>query len=87
MEYLAANGANIEVWNEENRYGWTPLTIARGYRFGNFKPSPVTVTALERVMADAGVAPSSEEDEEGVDIYASPTPPAPQPPPAAVPPR
>ncbi|MCY4638682.1 MAG: ankyrin repeat domain-containing protein [Acidobacteria bacterium] len=87
VEYLAANGANIEVWNEENRYGWTPLTIARGYRFGNFKPSPVTVTALERVMADAGVAPSSEEDEEGVDIYASPTPPAPQPPPAAVPPR
>ena len=87
VELLAANGANIDVWNEENRYGWTPLTIARGYRFGNFKPSPVTVAALERVMDEAGVAASSEEEAEGVDIYASPTPPAPQPPPAAVPPR
>jgi ankyrin repeat protein len=87
VEFLAASGASIDVWNEENRYGWTPLTIARGYRFGNFKPSPVTVAALERVMTDAGVAVSSEADEEGVDIYASPTPPAPQPPPAAVPPR
>ena len=87
VEFLAASGADIDVWNEENRYGWTPLTIARGYRFGNFKPSPVTVAALERVMADAGVAPSSEKAE-GVDIYAPPTPPAPQPPPpAAVPPR
>ena len=87
VEYLAANGANIDVWNEENRYGWTPLTIAQGYRFGNFKPSPVTVAALERVMEEAGVAPSSEEDAEGVDIYAPPTLPAPQPPPTAVPPR
>ena len=33
-----------------NKYGWTPLTIARGYRFGNFKPSPVTVAAVEEVM-------------------------------------
>ena len=87
VEFLAANGAAIDVWNEENRYGWTPLTIAQGYRFGNFKPSPVTVAALERVMADAGVAPSSGEEAEGVDIYAPPTSPAPQPPPAAVPPR
>ena len=87
VEFLAASGAAIEVWNEENRYGWTPLTIAQGYRFGNFKPSPVTVAALERVMDEAGVAPSAEEDAEGVDIYAAPTPPAPQPPPAAVPPR
>ena len=87
VEFLAANGADIDVWNEENRYGWTPLTIAQGYRFGNFKPSPVTVAALERVMEEAGVAPSSEEDAEGVDIYAPPTPPAPQPPPAAVPRR
>ncbi len=87
VEFLAANGANIDVWNEENRYGWTPLTIARGYRFGNFKPSPVTVAALERVMELAGVMPSVEDEAEGVDIYAAPTPPAPQPPPAAVPPR
>ena len=87
VEFLAANGARIEVWNEENRYGWTPLTIARGYRFGNFKPSPVTVAALERVMQEAGVATSGEEEAKGVDIYAPRTPPAPQPPPVPVPPR
>ena len=87
VEFLAANGASIDVWNEENRYGWTPLTIARGYRFGNFKPSPVTVAALERVMDEAGVAPSSEEDAKGVDIYAPQTPPAPSPPSAGAPPR
>ena len=86
VDFLAANGASIDVWNEENRYGWTPLTIARGYRFGNFKPSPVTVAALERVMNDAGVAPPTEENAKGVDIYAPRTPPAP-PPPAAAPPR
>ena len=86
VEFLAASGANIDVWNEENRYGWTPLTIAQGFRFGNFKPSLVTVAALERVMDQAGVTPLVEDEAEGVDIYA-PTPPAPQPPPAAVPPR
>ena len=88
VEFLAAAGARIDVWRQENRYGWTPLTIARGYRFGNFKPSPVTVAALERVMADAGVAPSSgEAGARGVDIYAAPGPAAPQPPPAVAPPR
>jgi len=34
------------------------LTIAEGYRFGNYKPSPVTVAAFERVMAAAGVTPT-----------------------------
>ena len=47
VELLAANGAEIEIWNQHNKYGWTPLSIARGYRFGNFKPSPVTVAAVE----------------------------------------
>jgi hypothetical protein len=33
-----------------------PLTIAEGYRFGNFKPSPPTVDAIRRAMAVAGAA-------------------------------
>ncbi len=70
VEFLAANGAHVGTWNVENRYGWTPLTIARGYRFGNFKPSPVTVAAIEQVLHDAGVTPPSDADAEGVDIYA-----------------
>jgi hypothetical protein len=37
-------------------YGWTPLAIASGYRFGNFKPSPETVAVFHRVMSAAGVS-------------------------------
>jgi uncharacterized protein len=53
--FLARKGAKIEVWNRKNSHGWTPLTIAQGYRFGNFKPSPDTVAAFGKVMAAAGV--------------------------------
>ena len=70
VEFLAASGADVDVWNVENRYGWTPLTIARGYRFGNFKPSPVTVAAIERILHEAGVTPPDDDEAEGVDIYA-----------------
>ena len=71
VEFLALHGADIEIWNQENTFGWTPLTIARGYRFGNFKPSAVTVAAVEGVMLAAGVTPPTEDEEkaESVDIY------------------
>ncbi len=55
VQFLAAHGAKIEIWNRKNTHGWTPLTIAEGYRFGNFKPSPPTVAAFRRVLASAGV--------------------------------
>jgi ankyrin repeat protein len=57
VEFLANQGARIEVWNRKNKYGWTPLRIAEGHRPGNFKPSAETVAALHRVMVAAGVAP------------------------------
>ena len=50
VRYLASHGANPDVWNQPNKHGWTPLTIAQGYRFGNYKPSPPTVEALLDVM-------------------------------------
>jgi uncharacterized protein len=56
VQFLAAKGADIEVWNRKNSHGWTPLRIAEGYRFGNFKPSPDTIAAFHRVMAAAGVS-------------------------------
>ena len=77
-----ASGARIDVWNRKNEFGWTPLTIARGYRFGNFKPSAVTVAAIEEVMLSAGVKPPSEKEDKAaaVDIYAAPpAKPAPKP--------
>jgi ankyrin repeat protein len=72
VKFLADKGAKIEIWNTRNKFGWTPLTIARGYRFGNFKPSDVTVAAIEQVMVAAGVIPPDvkEENAKGYDIYA-----------------
>ena len=59
VELLAERGAKIEVWNRKNKWGWTPLLIAQGFRVGNFKPSPVTIAAFHRVMLAAGVTPPS----------------------------
>jgi uncharacterized protein len=69
VEFLAEKGAKIEIWNKKNEFGWTPLTIADGYRFGNFKPSPVTVDAILRVMAAAGVSPPVNDNVKGREIY------------------
>jgi len=57
VKFLASRGARIEVWNRDDKFGWTPLAIATGYRFGNFKPSPPTEAALREVMIAAGVTP------------------------------
>ena len=57
VEYLADKGAKIEIWNRQNKYRWTPLRIAQGYRVGNFKPSAETIDALHRVMIARGVTP------------------------------
>lgn len=57
VKFLASKGARIELWNRPNKFGWTPLAIAAGYRFGNFKPSPDTETAVRQVMLAAGVTP------------------------------
>jgi ankyrin repeat protein len=72
VKFLAGKGARIDIWNTRNKFGWTPLTIARGYRFGNFKPSAVTVAALEQVMLAAGIIPPTDKEDnaKGYDIYA-----------------
>ncbi len=46
---LAEKGADPQIWNQPNKRGWTPLKIAQGYRFGNFKPSDVTVAAFAQL--------------------------------------
>ncbi|MFT5468985.1 MAG: ankyrin repeat protein [Verrucomicrobiales bacterium] len=50
VRFLAANGADQKIWNRKNRFGWTPLRIAQGYRPGNFKPSQETIAAFAEVM-------------------------------------
>jgi uncharacterized protein len=57
VKLLVAKGAAIDTWNRPNRFGWTPLAIAAGYRFGNFKPSPETEAAVREVMIAGGVTP------------------------------
>ena len=56
-EFLAAHGAKIEVWNQKNDKGWTPLLIAQGFRPGNFKPSVPTIEAISEIMRANGVTP------------------------------
>ena len=57
VRMLAEKGADITVWNQKNRKGWTPLLIAQGFRYGNFKPSDQTIAALSEVMRAAGIEP------------------------------
>jgi ankyrin repeat protein len=57
VQFLADHGARVSVWNQKNKRGWTPLMIAQGHRPGNFRPSPETIVAVERVMRAAGVEP------------------------------
>ena len=33
VKFLAAKGMKPEVWNRLDKYEWTPLAIAVGYRF------------------------------------------------------
>lgn len=54
VKYLDAHGAKIEIWNQPSKQGWTPLRIAEGHRFGNFKPSFETIAAIKEVMVAHG---------------------------------
>ena len=53
-QYLHEQGADIEIWNTNNDFGWTPLLIAEGYRPGNFKTSFVTVDVITEIMLSQG---------------------------------
>jgi len=73
VQFLADKGARIEIWNQKNKSGWTPLWIAEGHRFGNFKPSPETIVVFQRIMTKAGVSTASMPSQVGENI-AYPTP-------------
>lgn len=50
-------GASKNVWNQANEDGWTPLMIAQGNRPGNFRPSQVTIEAIEKILMVDQVPP------------------------------
>jgi len=61
VQLLSESGAKIEIWNQKNKSGWTPLRIAEGvHRTGNFRSSEATATALRKVMSAAGVSTAVE---------------------------
>lgn len=57
IQLLTERGAKIGIWNRKNKFGWSPLLIAEGFRPGNFKPSVETLEALHAVMRAAGIPP------------------------------
>ena len=57
IKLLDAKGANIEIWNRKNKRGWTPLLIAEGHRYGNFKPGFSTIAVFHEVMGAHGLTP------------------------------
>ncbi|MBM3847302.1 MAG: hypothetical protein FJ405_13595 [Verrucomicrobia bacterium] len=66
VEFLSSHGARIEVWNQKDRHGWTPLLIAEGFRPGNFKPSFETIAAIHQAMKIAGVTPPPPTKADGI---------------------
>ncbi|MGH7192141.1 MAG: ankyrin repeat domain-containing protein, partial [Candidatus Saccharimonadales bacterium] len=54
-QVLGEHGADVQIWNRKNDCGWTPLMVAQGHRPGNFRPSPSTIAALEKLIRNQGV--------------------------------
>ena len=54
-QLLIDRGAEVEIWNTKNKYGWTPLMIANGKRAGSVKPSPPMISVLEKALGRAGL--------------------------------
>ena len=72
VKLLAANGADVSVWNSKNVSGWTPLRIAVGVHRGmNFRFHVPTADALKELMVRANV--STEVEPETVVSGATPT--------------
>jgi ankyrin repeat protein len=51
VRFLADTGARMEIWNQPNAKGWTPLRIAEGVHRGmNIISSAPTAAAIREVM-------------------------------------
>jgi ankyrin repeat protein len=58
VRLLARQGARVDVWNQPNKRGWTPLKIVEGIQRGmNIVSSPVTVAAIREALAGATRTP------------------------------
>jgi ankyrin repeat protein len=57
VSLLAESGADMEIWNQKNSSGWTPLRIAAGvFRTSNFRFSDPATAVVRELMSAAGVS-------------------------------
>jgi len=63
VQYLVDHGAKIEIWNQKNKTGWTPLRMAEGVVVGgNFRNAPQMSALLKEIMTKAGASTVVEAD-------------------------
>ena len=63
IKYLVDHGAKLEIWNQKNKTGWTPLRIADGVLLGtSIRSSAPTSAMLREIMSAAGVSTYVEPD-------------------------
>jgi hypothetical protein len=64
VQFLIDNGAKIEIWNQKNKTGWTPLRIADGVMYGgaSIRSSTAVAAVLRQTMSVAGVTTVVEPD-------------------------
>ncbi len=61
VSYLVEVGADIDIWNQPNANGWTPLQIVEGVHIGmNIQSHPATADAVRAAMRQSGVGVSDE---------------------------
>lgn len=60
VQLLSDRGAKVDIWNQKNKWGWTPLMIAQGHRPGNFRPAPETIAVIEQALRAGTTAPADE---------------------------
>jgi ankyrin repeat protein len=64
VQFLIDNGAKVEIWNQKNKTGWTPLRIADGVMYGgaSIRSSTAVAAVLRQTMSAAGVSTVVEPD-------------------------
>lgn len=69
IEFLAANGADPQVWSKPNKFGRTPLFIAEGFSGRLPRPDQPTIDVVTKLMVEAGLSLEGKRPDV-VDIYA-----------------
>ena len=60
VNLLVSLGADPAKWDHKNKYGWTPLLIAKGNRPGSVKPDKATIAAVTKALGARATAASKQ---------------------------